>query len=548
MNYLARNRETYEEFVDAILRFGDRIGPDLQLCLVSQAAWFATVNHPGRFADHRIENIALAIGADLDRLVKRHRNLGSLPRLARTAARRHVLHVATEVAGIGGHTRTIQNWAELDRDSSHSLALTYQAHCAVPEWLRKAITRSGGQVFILPETAPPTVRALWLRAIARDADLVLSHHFTEDVIPIAAFATTDGPPVGIINQSDHVFWLGSSVADTVVNLRQIGRVLSEARRAVRHNTLIPIPLEEPPPALDRWTSRKQLGIADDRVMLLSVGRAEKYRPSSTHNFFATTGAILSAHPEAELHLVGVSEDQARPFLPESARFRCAGEVESPGAYRAAADIYLEGFPFGSQTAMLEAGLAGLAPVPVFAPLSRLLVTQDEAFDELLVPASTEEAYRETVAELVRSPRGRAELGAECARRVRACHIGSEWLDRLAKLYETFAGLPHAPKPIAPTLAAETPDDVGLGVFHAFNTDGGCLGDDLRYKLRRAAFESAFAAREANDYLGAWRVLRLAKRSWGDDGSLAKAARKLLPHWLLRRSFRRTRLPEPVVMN
>ena len=77
--------------------------------------------------------------------------------------------------------------------------------------------------------------------------------------------------------------------------------------------------------------------------------------------------------------------------------------------------------------------------------------------------------------------------------------------------------------------------------------GGTLGPDLRYKLRRAAFEAAYSGREAGDYLGAWRVLRLARRTWGDDGTLGRAASRLLPHWLLRQTVRRRGQAEAVIV-
>src|SRR5262249_18651932 len=177
VNYLARNRHAYGSLGEAVARLGDRVGPDLRLSLVAQAAWFATANHPGRFADERLENIALAIGADLERLAARHSADGPRLRLARPAAGRHVLHVPTEVAGVGGPTRTIKTWAELDWDSTHTLALTSQVSAPVPDWIRTAINRSSGQVIVFPAAAPPTLRARWLRDLARDADIVLVHHF-----------------------------------------------------------------------------------------------------------------------------------------------------------------------------------------------------------------------------------------------------------------------------------------------------------------------------------------------------------------------------------
>src|SRR5262249_38444547 len=193
------------------------------------------------------------------------------------------------------------------------------------------------------------------------------------------------------------------------------------------------------------------------------------------------------------------------------------------------------------------GLCGLAPVPAFAPVSQLLVTQDEAYDGLVAAAPTEHEYLEEISALVRSPVRRRELGAECARRVRACHTGAGWLARLGGLYELMARLAHRPGPVAPAPEAATPDDHGLSLFHAFNTEGGSLGPDLRSKLRRAAFNAAFEAREAGDYAGARKVLRLARRAVGDAGTLARAGATPVPHWVMRRAFRRPRRREAVVM-
>lgn len=546
MNYLSRNKEHYDAFVDMILRIADKVEPDLRLALISQAAWFAATNHPGRFADHRLENLALATGAELER----PRAICSRLQPNRLAGRRCVLHVATEVAGIGGHTRTIKNWAELDESSSHTLVLTRQVNSAVPEWIRSAICRTGGQVIVLPPTAPPTTRALWLRELSQGADLVVLHHFSEDPVPTVALAVPGLPPTAVIDQSDHVFWLGNSVADTVISLRKVGRAVCEQRRSVRHSSLLPIPLNEPPAAGAATAARRQLGISPGNVILLTIGRPKKYIPTTTHNFFSTSDKVLRAHCAAHLYLVGVEGQQAQPHLHSdtASRFHCVGEVQAPDSYRSAADIYLEGFPFGSQTAMLEAGLAGLAPVPAFAPVCQLLVTHDESYDGFLRVSQTEDEYLQAIDDLIRSPNRRKELGAECARRVRACHTGAGWLRRLTEVYEVVDQLAHSPAPAAPAPEAETADDYGLSLFHAFHCEGGSLGGDLRYKLRRAAFVAAFEARQAGDYSGARTVLRLARRTWGDDGSLARARAKLTPHRLFRQFVRPRKRLAPDVMS
>ena len=155
--------------------------------------------------------------------------------------------------------------------------------------------------------SPSSAKARWLREIARSsADLVVLHHYCEDVVPIVAFAVGGGPPVAVLNHADHHFWLGSTVADAVINQREIGKDLSERRRFARRNVVLPIPLEEPPGRLPRTEARRLLGIPDDQVVLLSSGAPYKYIPCDGKNFFETASKILDRNPTAHLYLLGVA--------------------------------------------------------------------------------------------------------------------------------------------------------------------------------------------------------------------------------------------------
>jgi len=80
-----------------------------------------------------------------------------------------------------------------------------------------------------------------------------------------------------------------------------------------------------------------------------------------------------------------------------------GSIEDPSVYRAAADIYLEGFPFGSQTALLEAALVALPVVSSYAPLFPLLAANDDAIQDLITNPKEEQEYMERVDLLIRQP-------------------------------------------------------------------------------------------------------------------------------------------------
>jgi glycosyltransferase involved in cell wall biosynthesis len=512
--------------------------PETSLASIQLIAEFAHAHHPGRFADGAIENRALEIGADLER---HRRNVAPLDidlagsEIRQTAARM-ILHIATAVKAIGGHTRTIQNWVKNDPTSSHSLLLIDQKDLRIPEWLIDPIRASGGLLIRLPAEAPLMAKALWVREISRSrADLVVLHHTAFDIVPTVAFAIEDCPPVAILNHADHIFWLGSSVADIIINLRSIGSRLSELRRFVRHNTTLPIPLSQPDETISRKLARERLGIPPDRIVLLSIGRAEKYQPSATHDFFATTRKILEHHPEAHLYIIGVSEAEAvwNQLGPTHPRAHPMGVVEDPSAYRAAADIYLEGFPFGSQTALLESSLAGIPPVTAFAPPLELVVTNDDAIADLITNPRDEDEYIDRVSELVGDTEKRRSLGSALRDRMLAHHTGEGWQRRLHDVYAEACGLKHEPRPIPRSQYVASETDRALSAWQASTPGGGSSESELTVAIRQSFFELAYHARQARNYRAAFGLLLRCCCRWGGDRKIFWSLAKLLPHWVLK---------------
>ena len=72
--------------------------------------------------------------------------------------------------------------------------------------------------------------------------MIILHIHCEDVIPVLAFADESGlPPVLFLNHADHLFWLGTSVADLVLNLRDAATDITISRRGVEadRNFLLP---------------------------------------------------------------------------------------------------------------------------------------------------------------------------------------------------------------------------------------------------------------------------------------------------------------------
>ena len=199
---------------------------------------------------------------------------------------------------------------------------------------------------------------------------------------------TGGPPVMLVNHSAHAFWSGASTADQVVNCR--GSALevfwSATYRGVGLSrcAIVPIPLLDPKfleggekskPELKRQ-SRQTLGVAPDAIVILTVGPSFKYLPIEGLDFLEISEEIVKAVPEAVVLAVGFDGDQRW----KDASVRMGNRIRTLGAMphsqllkvQDAADLYVEAFPFGTTTSLLEAGLegipVGLAPAQAAASI------------------------------------------------------------------------------------------------------------------------------------------------------------------------------------
>jgi len=92
------------------------------------------------------------------------------------------------------------------------------------------------------------------------------------------------------------------------------------------------------------------------------------------DFLAVAEELLCQLPGAYILAVGVREDERWRAVSErtGSRLRALGRQSQVSDYHDAADLYIEGFPFGSTTALLEAGLRGIPVILAPATCPRLL--------------------------------------------------------------------------------------------------------------------------------------------------------------------------------
>ena len=270
------------------------------------ASHFAFVRHPGFYTSARLESLLLKVGQEIEKEPSRDAELW-LQSKDSGMRKMRFLHVITESYATGGHSSFIARWIKNSNvNSTHSL-LTTSNNGAQPEILASAIKESGGWICSLPDISENLVeQSLFLREVARNwADVVILFVHPFDPLPIVAFSSEGGPPIIFSNHADHAFWLGTSIADVVADFHYFGGLLCSKRRGIPQSKLLPIPLQKNnSEKIRHFDVRKELGLTDDEVMLLTIGRTEKFLPFGNYNFLETMVSVLKKHPKAKLIAVG----------------------------------------------------------------------------------------------------------------------------------------------------------------------------------------------------------------------------------------------------
>lgn len=394
----------------------------------------------GLFASPRLERLLLEIGKQIPT---------DFPRSARNNGNqsRNVLHVLTHARPIGGDSRFAWRWIQRDGGSCHSVAITAQSDVSyiypdVPSDLSEAAIASGG--FVRAITAPnsnPLEQARELRQLCQGMDIVVLHLFPYDIIPVLALAAgCDSVKTLFVHHADHTFWVGASVAHSVVHLRRQSAQFLRSRRGLdpEQSSLLPIPLTYSTSKVTRTEAKRALGYDPDVVLLLTIATPFKYSAPSQIGFLDLVAPVLDKLPRAILVAVGPCPQDSW----KSACIKTNGKIIALGhrwdtdLLYAAADIYLDSVPFSSMTSLLEAGshgtpLLGLKPVN---PELELLGPGAPGLDEAMELASDVTSYRSLLTRLVKDADFRHRSGLRIQERILSLHTGSGWGDALRDVY------------------------------------------------------------------------------------------------------------------
>lgn len=406
-------------------------------------ACVAAHRHCGVFASPRIERVLNSIGLSLA-----NEDAPVDPGRRRPDSIKSVLHVATQLAPVGGLTRMISRWVNADKKRTNSLVLT-QHRGPIPDHTKEAFGASGGKILKLNSQPGDQLSwALTLRRLAQDFDAVVLHFHCEDVIPLIAFADPKSmPPIILLNHADHIFWIGPSISSVIVSLREAAADIVIGRRGVEERRSIVMPTIVDPTTREksRIDAKKSLGIDPESVLILSVARGVKYRTIQGITFADRHAKVLSDNPKARLLVVGVGHpadwEQVKKDFP--GRLTTMPETDCPQAYFEAADIYVDSYPFVSSTSMMEAAGYGLPLLTIFdAPReARIFAINHVGLDGTSVIASSQEDYETKLTRLIRDEDYRREVAKASHDAVVSKHTPPGWLAFLDSVYQRAIELP-----------------------------------------------------------------------------------------------------------
>ncbi len=435
------------------------------------AAWaqvasdFAWNTPPGVLASPAIDDALATIGL---------RQVPRGPRVPRGDGPERVLHVITECAAVGGHSRMAWRWIERDEDRLPTLALT-RHRAEVPAPLARALAARGGvAVPVLGHDLIDRGRALGRLVDAHD--LVVLHIHPMEVAASIALADRRGrPPVLFVNHADHCFWLAPRVPDVVLSSRPAAARLCVARRGVHpdRSALLPVPAEPAAAPPRRDAARRALGLADGAVAMVAMASAYKLAAIDDIGFADLVEPALEAIPEATVLVVGPDDDGpwAEARVRTGGRLRALGRLDDPSGVLAAADLFLDAYPCSSLTAALEAAALGI-PVVSYAPPRPQAATYDidePALAGVHVVARSREAHLSELRRLAADRAARAGLGARTAAAAAAMHDRGRWRADLEAAYGraracAAEGSLAGPAPVADADTAH--EDAFLDALHA----------------------------------------------------------------------------------
>lgn len=326
--------------------------PIEKLRLVQAAAQFASRNFTGYFSDPELENYALQYAI--------------IPFSQQsTYEKKSILHVFTECYSTGGHTR-LAYWAIKSlHNYRHTVVVINQRTC-FPKWFKEILPPE--QLILQDAKQDFFKKAMQLQQLSLNKEIIILYTHVDDIVPLLAYGTTSFTrPILYYNHADHLFWLGVSISDCILELSSDGQELSRFSRGVTNSELCYIPIEVPKLQTPKKIARTKLGIPIDKYVILSTGSAYKFKT----NEYSLIDFAIKYHDTDNFMFIFIGPSSISDSEWHQAEKDGNGNIKVIGLvndlqefnlYLDSADLYINSYPVGSLTALLQATIRQNLPV------------------------------------------------------------------------------------------------------------------------------------------------------------------------------------------
>ncbi len=332
-------------------------------------------------------HLGIWVDDDLDELLKNiGSNIGNPARHNKHSADSKkdkdskILYIASFLMDIGGHSEALKQWVTLLKgDVSVQKVLVTNVSpyvSAFPNlnlWLKKIgvevneleakdryVTRIGQVVALIQREAP---------------DYIVLFINPSDVVAISAIASLlSRPKIVYFNHADHAFWLGRSIVNALVDLRQVGAKISRQYRKIDNSYVIPLMSDIKP----RECKKSMFNIPEDATISVSIGGFHKI----SKDYFKTIERILKKS-QKHYHLFVTTPPEKKTlhqFLPSDIsirkRFIVDGPISDLSSIYYLADLIIETFPVIGATVRTEAVKCKI-PIVAYRDIQFPLFSEDD---------------------------------------------------------------------------------------------------------------------------------------------------------------------------
>lgn len=270
---------------------------------------------------------------------------------------KNILHIATQIYDIGGHTRVINNWIEKENKRNSFFILTNQQQNLKTKILTKIQDKTKCTNILDPKLNHIEKCNLILNfIIEHKIDTVVLHTHPYDVIPLLICSIPNFPYTILFNHSDHTFVLGTLSSDLYLDITKEGQKYTHKYRMVRNSKVINLPTNISP--------RIKETQYDKKITLISMASSWKFKPFENFNFFSTYIPFLNKHKNITLKIIGIDPKDFKQFtkLKKPENLEILGIVPEPENIISQADYFIEMFPSGSYLSTLDSCSYGLIPI------------------------------------------------------------------------------------------------------------------------------------------------------------------------------------------